>query len=738
MKKIKILIFLFLLFWFYQNTFATQNLIVWEYTRDFLICWDNLVLLQYPDNQLKFYDLSNNNTLYYTSTETYANKLLSRWCYDNKFIINNHLRDFSTQTYDILDNILTENYISWDFNSEWLYYYYTYINRDLYSYNINSDNNTLLLSDAWLYRFIIDDNDDNILYWYDDSNWWKITKFNISTFSHLYVYEGTNAANVDLSVNFFLWENWIYYSQKNYSLWWYFLYWYINYDWTWNEYLENNYSQIWYYNDILYYVNYSNHYLYNNDEIIVEPISTQSVTNYWTWEVLEDWFWLIDFQVSSTWTLTFTIYNYDTEELFEFENIIWSSDLDIPLSYEYSWDYYFPVNNSYLVEYSFYDWENYYSNTDWWFSSLEFTTWNYYIISSWIWNFNWAWFDINDIEVTETWTINFVITWNNWENIVWSWSVNINENEVTDFNYIFTNDILEPLSTYDVIWTYTYNNIDYNLWSLEFTTEDNLYYSININENCEDWLERVENVELWIAYCIKSNEDDLWIFYPLINNFEKLTNFFTDDTWFNSALDPLINLDVSWWANLDNISNINVTWSGIITIQDWTMIDPIIIDWDSCSMFNTSSLNFLYYSNWTIWFNFSLRDFSILDNKVWSVLDLITWTITWPINSIIWLLWTITPFVEDNKQYCIFWKVKTISFQNYLKDTEYEWEFTILDYLVLFWYWIFIFTALTWFSIFQLFGNRPHIRQGNDSSFYKQEPKVIAEKPSKIHKAFKS
>ena len=67
------------------------------------------------------------------------------------------------------------------------------------------------------------------------------------------------------------------------------------------------------------------------------------------------------------------------------------------------------------------------------------------------------------------------------------------------------------------------------------------------------------------------------------------------------------------------------------------------------------------------------------------------------------ITWVITPFNSDNKQICLFWEVKTITFHKMMIGTEYYWHMTFFDYIVLFCAWFFLFFTFWAFTMVPTF-----------------------------------
>lgn len=196
-----------------------------------------------------------------------------------------------------------------------------------------------------------------------------------------------------------------------------------------------------------------------------------------------------------------------------------------------------------------------------------------------------------------------------------------------------------------------------------------------------------------IAAWLKAITDFLWQLGTKISDwFESIKGLFTWDYWD-------VNLD-SKWVDFWNVWKIKTDWDWFLKINQWNM-QNLVKEWTKCKLFNESNYTFLYYSNWNFAINFSLKQYAILDNSFGGFLDFIAGLFIWPINNIMWIVRTFTPFTYDNQQVCLFWEIKTITFHKFMQGTETYWKMTIFDYIVLFTFSWFIFFLIWWTSFFR-------------------------------------
>lgn len=150
--------------------------------------------------------------------------------------------------------------------------------------------------------------------------------------------------------------------------------------------------------------------------------------------------------------------------------------------------------------------------------------------------------------------------------------------------------------------------------------------------------------------------------------------------------------------NSNNLWNMDVSWSWMIISTMWTELNPIVA-WNfwtgSCRMF-WDNLQFLYYSNWQMTFNFSFWDFDNMFLDWLSFLwEKIIWVFTTPLQNMVSFVTILTPFWTSDKNYCIFWTVMTYTPHKMFIWTEFHNKMILIDYLVLFAYWTFLIWSLS-------------------------------------------
>jgi hypothetical protein len=236
------------------------------------------------------------------------------------------------------------------------------------------------------------------------------------------------------------------------------------------------------------------------------------------------------------------------------------------------------------------------------------------------------------------------------------------------------NNILRRLYYKNDWWIYI--NWSHVEWSFDFNDDNN---DDENNDNNDNW---------WFLSNI-ANKISWW--------FSDLINFFKVES--ETHLDSFIenNLQIS---DNNSLSNIETTWSWFLIIDTtWSELNsPVLKTWitwsTTCEIINKNNLTFVYYSNTITWINFSLQNFTLLNNTLWLILDKITWVFIWPLNTVITSVWIITPLTQTNTEYCLMWKVFTLEHHKYFKDTEDYNQFTFLDYIVLMAFFILIYKTL--------------------------------------------
>lgn len=282
-----------------------------------------------------------------------------------------------------------------------------------------------------------------------------------------------------------------------------------------------------------------------------------------------------------------------------------------------------------------------------------------------------------------------------------SFTINPDQLEFLDnYYYLKYSTLTNSLFDHFPRWTRIVNNYQ-NFW---VSNRHKLTHIIPFLEN--NTLRRVYYTNQWALYINWShidwsfnqdetndnpNVDENWWFLSNIANsisnwFNNITNIFKIDN--ENVLDSFIsdNFNV---LDSETLWSISTTWSWFLTIDSSnSQLNEVIlknwITWStSCEIINKNTLTFVYYSNTITWINFSFKNITLTNNILWTILDKITWVFIWPLNTIISTVWIITPFTQNNTDYCLMWKVFTIEHHKYFKESEDYNQFTFLDYIVL-------------------------------------------------------
>lgn len=331
------------------------------------------------------------------------------------------------------------------------------------------------------------------------------------------------------------------------------------------------------------------------------------------------------------------------------------------------------------------------------------------------------------IDLVSTWKTENVIV--NWETLQCKEFTSSELKKCWPWSYLKTQNVWKSTILTCSSWTPKLT-LDFNIeWKITFQYYENpvsyphCWYFTKINNSEPDSIDNSNPKPKDPPNTPKNpkeEKENSWFFKSIVDTlswlWSKITSWLKTITdWISWAIDKWLKWisDLLWWwvdtskidniknwVNFENLWNIKTNWEGFLEIKKWTM-PSLIKDWQKCKLFNENNLTFLYYSNWNANINFSLKQFKILDNWFWWFLDLITWLFIWPLNNIIAITKTFTPFVNDNQQVCLFWEIKTITFHKFMKDTENYWVMTIFDYIVLFTFSWFIFFLIWWISFFK-------------------------------------
>ena len=310
---------------------------------------------------------------------------------------------------------------------------------------------------------------------------------------------------------------------------------------------------------------------------------------------------------------------------------------------------------------------------------LEYTKWNNLntitilnwenlsIINPWYYTFDSLESPFNDnpsiILESETSTINYLkLDWS-WTqatlqkcepNPVWTWNIKVWDPYFLDFSDTYNS--FEYWDTKCLIITFEKSYTDSNIVMIDWGVKD---IQIIDSEVCYDPTDD--------TYITVNGETMTW---SLI---EQIKNDWTVD-------------DDNIWYDPNKLKENLFTGFDEWNIELWIIQNPINeANW-TCTMFN-ENWNFTYYSNWQVSFNITLDSFEFLD--FWLV-DLrsywnkFLWVITSPINTVISLVWIITPFWEDSREYCIFWTIMTYDNHKLFKNWPLYNQMNFFTYICIF------------------------------------------------------
>lgn len=343
--------------------------------------------------------------------------------------------------------------------------------------------------------------------------------------------------------------------------------------------------------------------------------------------------------------------------------------------------------------------------SNWPLNTLDFTFWDFSNINfydSW-------WLAIFDEDQKYMSFLNGSFNVQNWFfkknelNIKnYSWSINfIQLDSLQDYNFnlYWLNQKWEK----ELIWNFKTNTPNhlqntYFNFSIEFDWYQYWWYSIKKiflkDFDKVYWQEKLScvNKKTWKVYYGWQEVD-----YNTLDNLDP--NIIKDiiDWKIESDFKQTILNDIQSVINSQSLSSVDVSWSWIINSTIWTGLNTIQV-WDfwtwSCRMF-WDNLQFLYYSNWQVSFNFSFWDFDNMFLDWLSFLwDKIIGVFTAPLNNTVSFITILTPFWTNDKAYCLFGNVVTYQPHKMFIWTPYHNKMLLIDYIVLFAYWTFLLWTL--------------------------------------------
>lgn len=608
--------------------------------------------------------------------------------------------------------------LSWDSISwVWVYnnigYVASYTDKNIYYCDFSDLSYWVLLNYSnWLSSLVVW---DDYIVWKDYSNQSIIKKYQISTQTLSTFFTNSSFSN---SAYFYI-NNWYYYYYL-YSSW-------------WKIYKRNLIDNI---ETYLWPVTYSNNWLFQNLEnyplITLRSSDNKSYlyvnaeTNELLWTYNK---WSVIYHVHSyNWNLVWNFSWWEYQEISNFWTIL-NLDPSTPWSTSYTngfdWEFYYYVSSTYFYRLKV-DSGSSSSPLEW--KTCEVRTINYeYPIyddfSYWI-EYTWD----NQINLT-TWSPDYYdVYFDNIKDFTWSLKNVINSTWTTFSFYGYTSpfsdnptitiekDLIDTITltaTWDIQeWTYPYYELYNENWS-------------RIKD--DSW---TIEFEYWKKYNLSEYNNKLTIIFPIEWLWEITIGslYIWNNDWFQ-LVDTLICKDeeteeILYWFDTENLSDLEVyswsvydIWKILPDSKDIFEDNPFFIDtstwsiefwsinyaiwdvWDTCDMFS-ENWAFLFNSNWTITVSFVPDWFDVI--WVWWLLTQFENLVNNWITSLSSIVTLVTPFSLDSewKKYCLLWTVMTFENHKLFKDTEYYNEMTMIDYLILFWYfsWIlWIILTYRWF-----------------------------------------
>jgi hypothetical protein len=267
------------------------------------------------------------------------------------------------------------------------------------------------------------------------------------------------------------------------------------------------------------------------------------------------------------------------------------------------------------------------------------------------------------------------------------------KSEVEDFNYIKINWVWNAFTINECFddkeYNFSYSDEYFDIentkcLSIKFEKD---YFENNVVD-IEFWSKNMQIIES--QYCYDPEIPDV-----ITINWNEIT----DEEIINQIKEDWV-YDIDWiWYNPANKIihwfNLHWTWSLVL----WSVQGSQWVVWNTCEMFN-DQWTFLYYSNWSIGFEFSDESYEFF---YFEYLDF-SWTAKFtfdtlvaPLNSFISILWIMTPFTEYERNYCLFWIVVPYENHKLYELSEYYNKMNFISYMLLFSLYMWIFWLFFWF-----------------------------------------
>lgn len=389
---------------------------------------------------------------------------------------------------------------------------------------------------------------------------------------------------------------------------------------------------------------------------------------YLTWTTL-DIVWNYNLQSNTTYFKDFNVHKDISDD------IVYSFDLNCSNPWFQSVSYFADDNKFYC------------SSTEWDYQ-IEASDWNFY--SSSCYNdivTGWYICDKSIKSPTFEMAYNPLTGENSWYDPNWWDENNWNDDDFyLPWNWLAQNscDYFEVVDD-SSCWEWEYLQFNWTWLECQF---DSLNTPV-----CVPWCTAYFYLDSWFcASDVLDTDNDDWIIQTLKDIFwideDKINDFENSLSWALDIWDSGFSIG-SWWTSIINYELWDWTYWEIINRND---------NESTCDMFN-DDWSFAYYSNGSFDLSIDLNNILNLNytNKIPFLEELlylpnkILWFLTNPLQNIFSIL-RVFGWIREN-EYCYFWTIQTIDFQNYLdvwsnffwlEENFTVWNLTIIDYLILF------------------------------------------------------
>ena len=233
---------------------------------------------------------------------------------------------------------------------------------------------------------------------------------------------------------------------------------------------------------------------------------------------------------------------------------------------------------------------------------------------------------------------------------------------------------------------------EFKVWNCEDPDELLFWGSNLVYGTVYNLLEPTYNLCFYFEkdFSIENSITDIsfWQIQDTYQDYEVCIDEETEDVYIDGELseisiDDAINGDIyiNPTPSVDETKNTSLTSTGSFSYSSYN--EASWVEGDTCSMFNSSGVFDTRTTGGSMEVSVDLEKLWVPDEVSWiwnsTLLALFN-----PINSILTLVSIMTPFWEEDKNYCLLGTVITYKNQRLLTESDLYWDFSFFDYLILF------------------------------------------------------